>query len=75
MAKFVRKHPDASGTYQACFREKNGVPEHISIVGRQVYETDDKKEIEFLRIDPEVIEVSGKTRIENVGDSALDEDE
>ena len=65
MAKFMRKNPDASGMYRACIREKNdGTLEHLEISGRTIYSTDDKKEIEFLSKDPEIIEVNGKTKIE-----------
>ena len=65
MAKFVRKHPDASGTYIAAYREKaNGGIEEIKIEGRTVFETDDKKMIEFLRADEAIVEVHGKTKIE-----------
>lgn len=60
MARFVRKHPDASGTYLADFRG-----DLLKIEGRSVYETDDKKTIEFLRADPEVVEVNNKTQIES----------
>lgn len=70
MAKFMRRHPDPTGRYLAFVREKNGTPEHISIEGRTIFETDSKAEIEFLRNDPEIVEVSGKTRIENVGESS-----
>jgi len=69
MAKFTRRNPDSGGTYQAFFREKNGSAEHISISGRSIYETDDKRKIEFLRNDPEISEVITKTRIETVPSS------
>lgn len=64
MAKFVRKHP-GFGVYQAVLRERaDGTLEHLKIEGREVFETDDKKTIEFLRNDPEVVEFKGETVIE-----------
>ena len=66
MAKFVRKHPDPTGSYRAAYKEgkkEDGTPtvaKTILIEGRTVYSTDDKKEIEFLRSDPEVVEVEKK---------------
>ncbi len=65
MARFVRKHPGA-GVYQAAFRERpDGSLDHIKIENRDVFETDDKKTIEFLRNDPEVVEFTGETTIES----------
>lgn len=68
MAKFVRRHPDASGSHTIIVRERevSGKPEleKIVITGREVYETDDKKEIEILMNDPEIMELTKKTKIE-----------
>lgn len=66
MARFQRKHPDASGVYRACLREKaDGTLEELKITGREIFETDAKATIEFLRNDPEIIEVNKKTQIES----------
>lgn len=68
MATFVRKHP-GHGTYQAAYKENSdGSIEHIKIEGRDYYETDNKKIIEFLREDPEVEEVDKSTLIEPLND-------
>lgn len=65
MARFVRKHP-GTGVYQAAYREKaDGTIDHIKIENREIFETDDKKTIEFLRNDPEVVELTGETTIES----------
>jgi hypothetical protein len=65
MANFVRRHPDQAGVYQAFLREKGGVSEHIRIEGRELYSTDDAKEIALLRADEENIkEVNDQTKIE-----------
>lgn len=66
--KFMRKNPDASGVHTICLgeRETEGRPvlEKIKIQGRDIYDTDNKKEIELLKNDPEVVEVNNKTKIE-----------
>lgn len=48
--KFKRVNPNY-GTAYACIGEKV-----IKIEGREVYETEDEKEIQFLSQDPELVE-------------------
>lgn len=71
MAKFIRKNLDPQGKYHLAFKvgrnADTGQPEiaeSIVIEGRAVYETDDKKLIEVLKNDPEIVEFNGKTKIE-----------
>lgn len=71
MAKFIRKNIDPAGVYNLAYKtginKDTGQPEiteTIKIEGRTVYETDDKKLIEILRNDPEIIEFNKKTQIE-----------
>lgn len=67
MAKFQRKNNNPDGIYYCAYKvginDDTGNPEikkTITIRGRDVYETDDRKEIEFLQKDPEVVEVVKK---------------
>ena len=77
MANFIRKHVNPFGTYYAVLKvgtDENGNPKitkEIKIEGREVFSTDDKKIIEFLRSDEAIIEVDKATMIE----SEPDEDE
>lgn len=65
MARFTRKHPGA-GVYQAAYRENaDGSLDHIKIENRDIFETDNKKKIEFLQNDPEVVEFTSETTIES----------
>ena len=75
MAKFMRKNPDPTGKYYLAYKVRDdefGNPkvEEISIEGRNILDTDEKKLIEILKTDPEIVEVNKKTQIE-----ATDEDE
>lgn len=68
MAKFARKNPDSAGMHMIKVKERieNGkmVTDRIILKGRELYDTDNKKEIELLTNDPEVVEVNKKTKIE-----------
>jgi hypothetical protein len=70
MANFIRKNTDPAGTYHLAYKvgpDENGVPkivEAIRIEGKTIFSTDDKKLIEILRNDPEIIEINKKTQIE-----------
>jgi hypothetical protein len=64
MARFRRKHPDASGTHRIMMKERGTTVDQIVIEGRDIYETDDKREIEILMADEMVEEVNKKTKIE-----------
>ena len=65
MANFIRKNPDSSGVYYGAFRSnEDGTLDEIKIEGRSIYSTDDKKRIEFLRKDQEIVEVDKGTQIE-----------
>ena len=70
MANFIRKNIDPAGIYHLAFKvgtDDMGQPkitQEIKIEGRTVYSTDDKKLIDILRNDPEIIEVDKKTQIE-----------
>jgi len=70
MANFIRKNNHPNGRYEAAFKSgvnDAGTPiveETIRIEGREVYSTDDKKKIDFVRNDPEIMEISKKTQIE-----------
>lgn len=70
MAKFVRKNLDPTGSYTLAYKrgtDEFGQPkitETVRIAGRDVFETDDKKLIEILKNDPEIIEFNKKTQIE-----------
>lgn len=74
MANFMRRHVNPSGTYFCAYKvedDENGVAKitkEIKIEGREIFSTDDKKMIEFLRNDPEIVEVDKKTMIETVID-------
>lgn len=72
MAKFIRKNVDPAGRYNLAYKTgrnpDTGMPEikeTIVIEGRDVFETDDKKLIEILKKDPEIIEFTKNTRIES----------
>lgn len=70
----MRRHVNPSGTYFCAYKvedDENGVAKitkEIKIEGREIFSTDDKKMIEFLRNDPEIVEVDKKTMIETVID-------
>ncbi len=70
MANFVRKHVNPYGIYHAAYKtgvDENGNPKiirEIRIEGREIFATDDKKIIEFLRNDPEIVEIDRDTMIE-----------
>lgn len=70
MANFIRKNNNPAGRYHASYKiGMNEVgqtveTETIDIEGREIYSTDDKKKIDFLRNDPEIIEIDKKTKIE-----------
>ena len=63
MAKFIRKHLNPFGVHHAVIKtgtDENGnakIIKEIIIEGREVYSTDDKKEIDYLRADEAVVEV------------------
>lgn len=66
MAQFQRVHPDAGGVYKAALREKaDGSLDELKIEGREIFETDDKFVIAFLRKDPEIVEVRREAVIES----------
>jgi hypothetical protein len=71
MAKFIRKNLDTAGIYHLAYKTGRNadtgqpeIAETIKIEGRSVYETDDKKLIEILKNDPEILEYNQKTKIE-----------
>ena len=74
MANFIRKHVNPFGTYYAAYKtgeDENGNPKiirEIKIEGRDIFATDDKKVIEFLRNDPEIVEIDRDTVIEPQGE-------
>lgn len=74
MANFIRRHVNPFGTHYAIFKtgvDENGnakIVREIKIEGRDIFSTDDKKIIEFLRNDPEVVEVDRDTMIEPEGE-------
>ncbi len=76
MAKFIRKHLNPFGTYYAAYKvgtDENGnakIVKEIKIEGREVFSTDDKKVIEFLRKDEAVVEIDKETVIEPQNDEA-----
>lgn len=65
MANFKRKSNDMDGVFT--LHVGNDFEPDIKIVGRAVYETDDKKEIEALKNDPNIVEIEvnrkGKVKI------------
>ena len=75
MAKFIRKNLDPNGRYNLAYKTginpDTGMPEikeTIVIEGRDVFETDDKRLIEILKNDPEILEFNNKTKIEIRGE-------
>lgn len=69
MARFQRKHEDTAGVHVLALGEhENGTVKEIRIEGRQIFETDSKREIELLRADPMVVELDKKTKIETEGE-------
>ncbi|MDX9856103.1 MAG: hypothetical protein RBS86_04810 [Candidatus Moranbacteria bacterium] len=75
MAKFIRKNNDPSGVYHLAYKTginaDTGQPEireEIKIEGRQIFNTDDKKLIEILKNDPEILEFDKNTKIEVKGE-------
>lgn len=66
MAKFIRKHLNPFGVHHAVLKtstDENGnakIAKEIIIKGREVYSTDDKKEIDYLRADEAVVEIDAK---------------
>ena len=62
----MRKNADTGGMYQIALKEgkdSNGqatVKEKIKIEGRSIFETKDKKTIEILKNDKELIELDNK---------------
>lgn len=65
MARFMRRHEDAAGSHIVVTGENaDGTLKDIRLEGRQIYETDSKRDIEILRADPEVVELDKKTTIE-----------
>lgn len=69
MARFQRKHEDIAGTHVIALGEnENGTVKELRLEGRQVFETDSKREIELLRADPMVVELDKKTKIETDGE-------
>jgi len=72
MAKFIRKNIDPNGTYNLAYKTginpDTGLPEitqSVVIEGRSIYSTDDKKLIDILRKDPEILEVNKNATIES----------
>jgi hypothetical protein len=75
MAKFIRKNVDPAGQYTLAYKTginpDTGMPEikeTITIAGRDVFETDDKRLIEILKNDPEIVEFNKNTKIEVNGE-------
>lgn len=70
MAKFIRKHLNPFGVHYAVLKvgtDENGnakITKEIRIEGREVFSTDDKKVIEYLRNDEAVVEVEKDTTVE-----------
>lgn len=55
--KFTRKNKDSFGSYGLSF---NG--EQVKIAGRDIYDTDDKKLIEVMKGDSELVAVGGRKK-------------
>ncbi len=67
----MRKNIDPFGIYNLAYKTginaDTGIPEireTITIEGRTIFDTDDKKLIEIFRNDPEIVEVNKNTQIE-----------
>lgn len=67
MAKFIRKNDNPDGKYYCVIKVGTNsdtghseIKKTIEISGRDVYETDNKVDIEILQKDPEILEFTGK---------------
>jgi hypothetical protein len=74
MAKFVRKNIDPNGTYHLAYKVgtnelgQSEIKKEVVIIGREILDTDDKKLIELLKTDPEIVEFDPTTTIEPNGE-------